>query len=176
MLLMNEMANNEKIKVEHFEQGPSMCGPASLKILLSHFGKKYTEDQLAKLGSSTLEKGTSHEGMIQAIKEIGGYVFMKENGTIEELRYFLEKEKLPVIINWFQEYEGHYSVVVSITDKNVIIVDPATNEPESWLSRSRFPKIWFDFIGPENKSVSWGWYMVVTFEKRKFDLGGGFYY
>ncbi len=176
MLFVNELADNEKIKVVHFEQSPSMCGPASLKILLSHFGKQYTEDQLAKLGSSTLEKGTSQEGMVQAVKKIDGYVFVKENGTIDELKYFLEKEKLPVIINWFHEDEGHYSVVVSITDKNVILVDPMTNEPERWLSRSIFPKIWFDFVGPENKTVSWGWYMVVTFEKRNFNLDGGHYY
>ncbi|MEK9183632.1 MAG: cysteine peptidase family C39 domain-containing protein [Patescibacteria group bacterium] len=172
-MLSNE---EEKIKIDPFFQSPGLCGPASLKMLLSYFGKQYTEEQLAKLGSSTIESGTEHEGMIQAAKEIGGFVFMKENGTMEELEYFIREEKLPVIIGWFDKDGDHYSVVVSITDKNIIIVDPASREPERWLDKSTFLRIWFDFIGEDNKTVSWNWFMVVTFEKRKFKLKGGYYY
>ena len=170
------LEDNNKLKLEPFHQSPGLCGPASLKILLSYFGRQYTEQQLALLGSSTVEIGTEHEGMIQAAKEIGGYVFAKDNGTIEEIEYFIKEEKLPVIIGWFDRDGDHYSVVVSITDKNVIIVDPATNEPERWLDRSAFPRMWFDFVGEDNKTVSWCWYMVVTFEKRKFKVKGGYYY
>jgi ABC-type bacteriocin/lantibiotic exporter with double-glycine peptidase domain len=168
--------NEEKIKVQPFSQTTGLCGPASLKILLSHFGKNYTEEQLAQLGNATVDSGTEHEGMIQAVKEIGGFVFVKENGTIEELEYFIKEEKLPVIIGWFDKDGDHYSVVVSITDKNIVIVDPASNEPERWLDRTTFPNIWFDFVGKDNKTVSWNWYMVVTFEKKKFKIKGGYYY
>ena len=83
---------------------------------------------------------------------------------------------MPVIIGWFDRDGDHYSVVVSVTDNNVIIVDPASNEPERWLDRATFPKIWFDFIGADDRIVSWGWYLVVTFDKRRFDIQGGHYY
>ena len=164
------------IKVQPFEQSPGLCGPASLKILLSHFGKIYSEQQLKNISNATCDAGTEHEGMIQAIKATGGYVFTKDNGTIQELEYFIKKEKLPVIIGWFDKDGDHYSVVVNITDKNIIIVDPAVNEPERWIDREIFPRIWFDFVGPENKVVSWRWYLVGMFDKRKFDIQGGYYY
>lgn len=170
---------DQKIKVERFKQTTGLCGPASLKILLSHFDKNYTEEQLAQLASSVagLERGagTEHEGLIKAAKAVGGYVFAKEGGTLEELEYFIKKEKLPVIIGWFDRDNDHYSVLVSITEKNIVIVDPAADD-ERWLERETFPQIWFDFIGPEDKIVSWGWYLVVTFDKQKFTVDGGQYY
>lgn len=172
-------ASNGAIKVEPFEQSVAYCGPATLKILLSYFKKSFTEDQLAGLCDATKEWGTEHEGLVQAVKAIDGFVFTKEEGTIEELKYFVKEEKLPVIIGWFDNKGrpgDHYSVVVNVTDKNVIIVDPATNEPERWLDIESFPAIWFDFIGKDNRIVSWGWYMVVNFEKKKYKVKGGHYF
>ncbi len=184
----NEEQKNtpKKVHVKHFEQSEAMCGPAALKILLSHFGKDFSEEQLAHLAHATIDSGTEHEGLVEATKEIGAYVFVKEEGTIEELEYFVEKENLPVIVGWFdkdsslfnQPVGDHYSVVVSVTDKNVIIVDPQleAKRAERWLPREIFPKIWFDFVGKDNKIASWGWYMVVTLEKKKFEVKGGHYY
>lgn len=164
------------IPVEHYLQSAGLCGPASLKILLSSFGKSFSEAELAQLAQATIDQGAEHEGMIAAIKAINGYVYAKDDGTVEELGYFVRKEKLPVIIGWFDQDGDHYSVVVNITDKNIIIVDPAKNESQRWLDKSTFPNIWFDFIGKDNKIVSWGWYMVVTFQKKKFEVKGGHYY
>jgi ABC-type bacteriocin/lantibiotic exporter with double-glycine peptidase domain len=177
---VEQKLNTSNIHVKHFLQSHGLCGPASLRILLSHFGKEFSEEQLAKLAHATSSldrgEGTEHEGMVETVKAIDGYVFVKEEGTLEELEYFVNKEKLPVIIGWFDKNGDHYSVVVSITDKNIIIVDPAANEPERWLDKETFSKIWFDFVGPEDKVVSWGWYMVVTFEKKRFEVKGGHYY
>lgn len=171
--------NPEKITVKKYLQGTGLCGPASLKILLSHFGKDFSEGELAVLASAAagLERGmgTEHEGMTKAAKAIGGFVFAKDEGIIEELEYFVNKEKLPVIIGWFDRDGDHYSVVVSITDEHIIIVDPASDEAERWLDRKIFPKIWFDFVGKDDKVVSWGWYMVVTPEKKIFSIQGGMY-
>lgn len=171
--------NNHKppVTVEHYRQKPGYCGPASLKILLSYFGKRFTEEQLARMAGATQDAGTEHEGLIEAIKTIDAYVFVKDDGTLEELEYFVKQEKLPIIIGWFDRDGDHYSVVVNITDKNIIIVDPATDTPERWLDRATFANLWFDFVGAENKIVSWRWYMVVTFEKRRFgQVKGGHYY
>ena len=162
--------STSKIIIKHHSQSPGLCGPASLKILLSHFNKDYSEEQLAQLANTTRDAGTEHEGMVTAVKALGGYVFSKEQGTIKELEYFVREEKLPVIIGWFDHDGDHYSVVVNVTDKNIIIVDPATNEPERYLDRATFPQIWFDFVGKDNKVVSWGWYLVVTFNQRQFKI------
>lgn len=172
--------NQTGLKLKPFLQSKALCGPAALKILLSYFSKDFTEEQLATLADATIESGTEHEGLMQAAKAAGGYVFSKEEGTIEELEYFVKEEKLPVIIGWFDNsgaYWGdHYTVVANITDKNIIMVDPAVDDPERWVDREKFPGAWFDFIGKNNRTVSWGWYMVVTFEKKKFKVKGGYYY
>ncbi|MFA6136392.1 MAG: cysteine peptidase family C39 domain-containing protein [Candidatus Paceibacterota bacterium] len=172
-----ELEKKEKsIEVEKFVQSPGFCGPASLKILLSYFGVNHSEEQLGQLCYTTYDSGTEHEGMTQAVKATGAYVFTKENGTIEELEYFIKEEKLPVIIGWFDKDGDHYSVLVNITDKNIIIVDPAVNDPERWIDKEVFPRVWFDFVGKDNKVVSWGWYLVATFEKKRFKVKGGYYY
>ena len=164
------------ITVRQYLQSAGFCGPASLKILLSYFGKDFTEEQLAGLAHATRDSGTEHEGMIEAVRKIDGYVFAKDGGSITELEYFLTREHLPVIIGWFDKDGDHYSVVVNITDKNIIIVDPAVNEPERWLDKETFPRIWFDFVGKENNIVSWCWYMVVSFEKKVYSVKDGRYY
>jgi len=174
-------SETEKLKVKPHRQKPGFCGPAALKIATSYFHKYYTEDQLAKLCGTICDEdirgaGTEHENLIEAAKEIGGFVFVKENGTIDELKYFVTKEKLPVIVGWFDHDEDHYSVVVNVTDKNVILADSGEKGPERWLDVEDFPNIWFDFIGKDNKLASWGWYMVVTFEKKRFQIKGGHYY
>src|SRR3989344_3526151 len=167
-----------QVSVEVFRQSkPGVCGPAALRTLLSHFGKTYTEEQLANLSVCAGDAGTEHEGMIQAVKEIGGFVFTKEEGSMEELEYFIKEEKLPVIIGWFDRDEDHYSVLVNTTDKNIIIIDPSNEyeKQERWIDRATFPRIWFDFVGATNRVVSWNWYMVVTFEKKKFKVKDGYY-
>src|SRR3990170_7313102 len=109
--------SDDTLKVQHFEQSSGYCGPAALKILLTYFGKSLTEEQVGQLCDAThglgRGEGTEHEGMIQGVKEIGGYVFTKEEGTIGELEYFVKQEKLPVIIGWFDRDGDHYSVVVN---------------------------------------------------------------
>jgi ABC-type bacteriocin/lantibiotic exporter with double-glycine peptidase domain len=172
----NEKLDLKNIHVKHFIQTTGLCGPSSLRILLSYFGKTFTEEELAKLAQATVEEGTEHAGMISAAKELDAYVYVKENGTIEDLEYFVKVEKLPVIIGWFDKDGDHYSVVVNVTDKNIIIVDPAADEDERWIDREIFPNIWFDFNGKDNKLVEWGWFMVMTFEKKKFLIKGGHYY
>ena len=126
--------------------------------------------------SSTKKEGTSYKGMIKGAKKTGGFVFVKKNGTIKELEYFIKKEKLPVIINWFDKDDGHYSVAVGIDGKNIITADPINGKRERRLDRKAFPNIWFDFVGKKNRTAVWGWYMVVTFEKKKFKIKGGYYY
>ena len=166
----------EKLKLKHYIQSVGYCGPAALKILLSYFGKDFTEEQLAQMAAATREKGAEHEGLVEAIKSIDGYVFVKEKGTIEEVEYFIKEEKLPVIIGWFDKDGDHYSVVANVTDKNIIVVDPATDEPERWIDKATFPRVWFDFVGDDDKTVSWGWYMVVNFQKKRYKAKGGHYY
>ncbi len=165
----------DEIKYTHFTQSAGLCGPASLRILLSHFNKNYSEEDLAKISDASKDYGTEHDGLIKAVKALGGNVFAKENGTIEELKYFVKQEKLPVLIDWFDSDGDHYSVIANITDKHIIIVDPASKAVKRQLDINAFPQNWFGFVGRDNRTVSWNWYMVVTFEPKQFKILGNYY-
>lgn len=152
------------INVEHFRETPGLCGPASLKIALSHFGKNSSEAELATLANSTPEVGTEHEGMIIAAQKMGMHVCVKERGSVEELESIIAKEKLPIIVGWFDVDGDHYSVVINITNDTIVLCDPGVDASERTISRELFPKIWFDFNGADNSTVTWGWYMIISLE------------
>ena len=133
------------IKLKAFLQTPGLCGPASLKMVFDYYGVSVSERKIAKVAGATREKGTTKEGLTKAAKHFGFKVFLKENSTFYDLRYFVKK-KIPVIVDWFLEDEGHYSVVVGLNKKNIILMDP-TLKRERKISTEKFLRIWFDFPG-----------------------------
>ena len=158
------MAKNKLIQVKHFRQTPGFCGPASLKILFSHYGQDYSENKLAKLAHATRQYGTEHEGLIEAAKKLGAQVFEKEHATIKDLATYLKKDT-PVIVGWFSNHNSlgdHYSVVIGLTDTHVILSDPERDRAITKIKRDDFKNCWFDFVGQDNKTVSWGWLMGIS--------------
>jgi len=147
------------IKVPHFIQSDdSLCGPASLKMVLEYWGIEKSEKEIALACNHTYEYGCQGEDMVIAAKKFGFDALIKNNSNIQELKKYVDLG-IPVIIDWFcgDIPDGHSSVVVKVDDKNVYILDP-------WLEDMRIIKIndfvrcWFDFrevpITPENLYVS----------------------
>jgi ABC-type bacteriocin/lantibiotic exporter with double-glycine peptidase domain len=156
------MSSPKLLAVKPFRQTAGLCGPASLKIALSYFGREYSENHLAELSAATTQHGTEHADLIKAVQQLGGSVITNEHASVSDVESLVVNQKLPVIIGWFDGDEDHYSVVVGVTPKYLITQDPAVGGIRR-LSKSIFPAIWFDFVGPENKTVSWGWYMAINF-------------
>lgn len=121
------------------------CGPATLKIYFHYYGVFASEKEIAKIAGTTNEKGTSLDGMLKAAEHFGFNAFTKKNSTLDDLRYYINK-KIPVIVDWFCEDDGHYSIVVGINKKDVILRDPS-----SWRIKKmpidKFLRVWFDFPG-----------------------------
>lgn len=139
------------IKLKPFRETPGFCGPASLKMVLDYYGVSVSEADLAKLSGTTKEKGTSIKGLIRAAKHFGFRVFLKKNSTLNDIRYFI-KRKIPVIVDWFSEDDGHLSVVVDIDKKNIVLMDPQLSKILIFIRRRKFStetfhRIWFDFPG-----------------------------
>lgn len=134
------------IKLKPFRQTPGLCGPASLKMVFDYYGVSISEDEIAKVAGASKEKGTSKAGLIKAAKHFGFKVFSKELSSFNDLRYFL-KRKIPVIVDWFSEDEGHYSVVVDIDKKNIVLMDPSLKGGKRKFSTEKFLRVWFDFPG-----------------------------
>ncbi len=134
------------IKLKPFRQTPGFCGPASLKIVLDFYGIPVTEAKIAKLAGASRNKGTTREGLIRAAKHFGFRVFLKKNSTLSDIKGFIKKG-IPVIIDWFLEDDGHYSVVADIDDKYILLVDPAFKNGKRKIPIEKFFRVWFDFPG-----------------------------
>lgn len=145
------------LKVKPFQETLSagMCGPASLKILLSYYGIEKSEKELAKLCGTDKNLGTDDLGLKRAAESFGLKVKIKNNSSFKDIERWLEKE-VPVIVSWFTrgriDYtdsdvaDGHYSVVCGIDEKNIYLQDPETGNMRK-LEKEDFMTVWFDFSG-----------------------------
>ena len=138
----------------------SMCGPASLKMVLSYYGIEKTEQELAELCNTTLHLGTDDHGLKKAAEALGFHVIIKNESTFEDIEGWLNKN-VPVIVNWFtrgrMDYDdscvsdGHYSVVVGLDEEYIYLQDPEIGSMRK-LEREDFMTVWFDFRGKYIKS------------------------
>jgi predicted double-glycine peptidase len=173
---------SKPLRLTPFRQRPSYCGPASLKIACSFFGRDYDELRLGELCGTTFEHGTDHSGIIAGAKALGATVFAKSGGTIAELRRWTGKKRLPVIIGWFSPSyphrplpdpakepvdDDHFSVVYHVSDTHVLMMDPESDRGgRRRMPIERFKRLWWDTDGPGSAKVE-RWYMVVNFDGKK---------
>ncbi len=167
-MLQNEDASNypggtdaegrSPLSLKPFRQSESFCGPASLKILLSHFEDEYTENELAALVGATRDEGTDHLGLMRGATALGFHVFAKDHGTIDELRNFVDTKRVPVIVGWWQTDGDHYSVVYRVSKDFIYLMDPSEECGSIKLKISSFLPIWYDFSvtnGVEKRYTRW---------------------
>ena len=145
------------LKIKPFQEtlNASMCGPASLKIVLKYYGVEAMEKELAKLARTSSDLGADEKGLAHAAKHFGFKVKIKTNSSFKDIEKWLDK-KVPVIVNWFTrgrcDYtnsdiaDGHYSVVAGLDDKFIYLQDPEIGKIRK-LERSDFMRVWFDFKG-----------------------------
>src|SRR3989344_9024424 len=128
-----------------FQQGyDGSCGPASLKIALESLGRKKTEKELRKL-CRVGKGGIELEDLLKVAKKFKLKGFIKKNSDIKEIRNYLRK-KYEIIVGWFHESDGHYSVVSHIDKENIYLQDPELGHLRA-MRIELFKRIWFDFPG-----------------------------
>ena len=145
------------LKIKPFQEtlNASMCGPASLKIVLKYYGVEAMEKELAKLAGYSSYLGVDDKGLVRAAKHFGFKVKIKNSSSFKDIEEWLDK-KVPVIVNWFtrgrKDYsdsaiaDGHYSVVAGLDDKFIYLQDPEIGKIRK-LKRDDFMRAWFDFRG-----------------------------
>lgn len=120
-----------QIEVPYFEQKKDYtCGPAVLRMVAAFFGASYTPEQLYKITSPDPDTGTRNKDMERAVKKLGLSVYSKNKADIKDIRNFIDKG-LPVIVNFIEprgKQEGHYSLVVGLTNEEIIFNDPGYGE------------------------------------------------
>jgi len=122
------------------------CGTTSLKSVCRFHGKRVSKKTLNALCGLT-EDGIDHIPLAKGATKLGAHAFVKAEGTLSELRHFIERG-YPVIIGWWSVQPdeaaagygpfdpawdrearaegdcGHYSVVYHMSEKYVWIMDP----------------------------------------------------
>ncbi len=132
------------IKLTPFMQRPDYCGPSSLKIVLEHFGVKITEKEIIKKVKAR-KFGIEAEDLLAFAKKLGFKGFVQDFSNLKDLRKYIKK-KIPVIVEWFEEDDGHFSIVTGIDQENVYLQDPDLGHMRA-MSRRLFRRLWFSFPG-----------------------------
>lgn len=147
----------ELLNIKPFQEtlNSSMCGPASLKMILSYYGVEKTERELARLCQTDSNIGTNAVSLKQVAESLGFNVEVKNQCTFDDIQQWINK-KVPVIINWFSKgrsdydesvmADGHYSLVVGLDEQYIYLQDPEIGGLRK-IARDDFLRVWFDFTG-----------------------------
>jgi predicted double-glycine peptidase len=145
------------------------CGPASLGILLSHYGMNLSDDELATR-TKVDKEGVDPFTLAKVARDLGFDVSEKYNATPDDVVKALAAGD-PVMIDFQASYEpsddlkadwGHYSVIIAADEKDFLVADPSLTNPGyiRRIPRAELPKVWWDgFIG-SNKRFE-GWMMTI---------------
>ena len=126
----SQVYNDVLLDIKIFKQSDdSLCGPASIKMILDFYGNSVTESEIAKLCNHTYELGTDDVHMKQACESLGYEVFIKNESTFDDINNFLKKG-IPVIVDWFA------GVKLDVEDEL------------RKIRKEDFIRVWFDFRNP----------------------------
>jgi predicted double-glycine peptidase len=125
------------------DQTPGYCGPSSLKAVLAYYGVEITEEEVAELVGATRDDGVGADALVQGAKSLGFDAWYKDDASFADVERFVDAG-IPVIIDWFSEMDGHYSVVVDVEPDGITFMDPETANYRT-LDRESFLRLWFDF-------------------------------
>jgi ABC-type bacteriocin/lantibiotic exporter with double-glycine peptidase domain len=141
------------VTVAHVRQTRGMCGPASLQIVLSYFGKPISAHTIAKACRSSVVSGTTGTNLAQGARRLGFGVRIFDCSSFRAIETWLRR-RVPVIVDWMSTARssprskplacGHYSVVYGIGKKHIALADPALGGGRR-MPRNVFRNVWFDF-------------------------------
>jgi hypothetical protein len=105
----------------HDYQRFNNCGPATLSILLSHFGRSETQLDLAPLlKGSKDDRNVSPDEIVALVQSMGLHALTRVNGDETEIKHFLA-QGIPVMTEgWFvphlENASGHYRLLSGYDD------------------------------------------------------------
>jgi ATP-binding cassette, subfamily B, bacterial HlyB/CyaB len=101
------------------QQSASDCGAACLVMVSHYWGKRFSVNRVRDIANVD-RNGASLRGLSAAAESIG-FNTRPVKASLDQLG----KQKLPAIVHW----EGkHYIVVYEITNKHVLVADPAIGQ------------------------------------------------
>ena len=120
-------------------------------MVLGFLGKKITEKKLVEISGCTKSRGIGAEGLVRAAQELGFRAKIKDFSDLKDIDEWVNRKKIPVIVDWFAFEGGHYSVVSGIDKENIYLEDPSLGHRRA-MKLSTFKRLWFDFPNDYLKS------------------------
>lgn len=133
-----------RLTVPLIRQAPNQCGPASLWMVLSFFGKRVSVSTLARRARTTV-MGTRAQDLARVARSYGFSASIKDRASLRDIRACL-RTGIPPIVDWFSTDDGHYSVVVDCNRSQITLNDPEIRRRRT-LALETFERVWFDFRG-----------------------------
>ncbi|OHA88726.1 MAG: hypothetical protein A2653_00295 [Candidatus Zambryskibacteria bacterium RIFCSPHIGHO2_01_FULL_43_25] len=154
-----------RLNVPYFKQDfIYSCGPAAVQMVLAYFHIRESESNLIEELGVSEEMWSSNSLMIEVFRKRGLYCYVNKDGTLEQIKNFLE-EGIPVVVNYIEPSaeDGHFAVVVNLTDSVIVLNDPWNGE-NFVLNREEFLNRWHSKYDDASR-----WYLAVS--DKDFDLG-----
>ena len=137
----------------HKQSNDYSCGPASLRMVLSHFEVHKSEEELIDLTGAKAGVGCEPSDIVRAAEGLGFKAKYIPTSSLEEVKKMMDAGSM-VIVDWFSpEVNGHYSVVAKITDTQIILANP-THGGYTTMTRNAFLNRWFEIDEYPPKDVS----------------------
>ncbi len=124
-------------------ESPGMNGPATLKVLLSHYGKEEEEVDLGLMSNTDEVSGTMREGMEKALKEVGAIISQKKSAGLDDIRTHVEND-IPAVVEIDIAGKKHFVIVYEIGKTKVYMMDSSTTSGIFILPIEEFEKKWID--------------------------------
>jgi predicted deacylase len=120
-------------------------------MVLGYFGVNLTEKKLAELSGCTKSHGIGAEGLARVARELGFRAKITDFSNLKDIEEWVNRKKIPVIVDWFAFEGGHYSVVSGIDKENIYLEDPSLGHRRA-MTLTTFKRLWFDFPNDYLKS------------------------
>lgn len=144
------------LKIPGYQQTTDYtCGPSAVVTLLSYYGIKGDEMQIAKEMGTSSTCGTNPDQMANWLNKNGFKAAWHELGNLDTLRNNLSK-KIPTLVEW-SDWGGHWVLVTgydtrnteTISDDVIIFADPYDRHDDNldgftWFNAERFYYMWYD--------------------------------
>lgn len=149
------------LRVPIEREQPGLCGPYALRAVLKFHGDRVSLAALVRLSRATRGSGTTPENLAAAARARGFRTRVRAWAELADLAAELRR-RLPPIVLWFSGDEGHYSAVVGLDRRYVVLADPELGRVRK-LPRDVFRRVWFDFStsGPEKGAKLFARWMLV---------------
>jgi len=146
---------------------PWSCGAAALMAALVYFGVFDEAESVLDVDLRVNpEDGTRVPSIVSAARRFGLTAAARADLTLDDLGRALSRGAVVIaaiqawptdrIADWRADWEdGHYVVVVGLSDDRVYVMDPSVRTGYAYLSRHDFLNRWHDYDFDGDRRVVW---------------------